>query len=140
MGDEKRPAYYNIYPVQPVEISRHLGFCLGNAVKYILRAPFKGTPEEDCQKALQYLGWEMSSPHESTPVYSLDEVQSAIQRLKEYLASEVGASELQNSHALYTQYFLKELESYVETGSSDHLKQMHNIIIRLKEILSQASS
>ena len=48
------PAHYTIYPVQPIEISRYLGFNLGNATKYVLRAPWKGGVE-DCQKALRYL-------------------------------------------------------------------------------------
>jgi hypothetical protein len=32
-----------------------LGFCLGNAVKYICRAPHKGTEEQDLRKALWYV-------------------------------------------------------------------------------------
>lgn len=32
-----------------------LGFCLGNALKYIIRAPHKGTEERDLKKALWYL-------------------------------------------------------------------------------------
>lgn len=55
------PAHYAVYPVQPIEISRHLGFCLGNAVKYVLRAPYKGGVE-DCNKALKYLEWEEKTP------------------------------------------------------------------------------
>jgi Protein of unknwon function (DUF3310) len=31
------------------------GFCAGNAIKYILRAPHKGTEREDLEKALWYL-------------------------------------------------------------------------------------
>lgn len=50
------PAHYPVYPVQPIEITRHMDFCLGNAVKYVLRAPFKGGVE-DIQKARQYLVW-----------------------------------------------------------------------------------
>ncbi len=56
------PAHYTVYPVQAIEITRHLGFCLGNAVKYTLRAPWKGGVE-DCDKALQYLLWEQETPH-----------------------------------------------------------------------------
>lgn len=55
------PGHYTVYPVQPIEIARHLGFCLGNAVKYVLRAPYKGGIE-DCNKALKYLDWEAGSP------------------------------------------------------------------------------
>ncbi len=131
----KRPAHYNIYPVQPVEISKYLGFCLGNVVKYILRSPFKGTPQDDCQKALEYLAWEMESPHESTPVHDLGEALDAISRLREYLVCEVKESKMQDSYALYTQHFLNELEAYLSSGASEHLKQMQATISRLQTIL-----
>ena len=112
MAETKRPAHYNIYPVQPVEISKYLGFCMGNVVKYILRAPFKGTPADDCQKAMQYLQWEMESPHETTLVHDLDKARDAIERLRSYLASEVKNTSLQDSCSLYTQYFLNELATF----------------------------
>lgn len=32
-----------------------LGFCLGNATKYLCRAPHKGTEEQDLRKALWYV-------------------------------------------------------------------------------------
>lgn len=57
----RSPAHYAVYPVQPIEITRHLGFCLGNAVKYVLRAPYKGGVE-DCLKARQYLAWDEQTP------------------------------------------------------------------------------
>lgn len=40
---------------QPIDVCRSLDFDLGNAVKYILRAPFKHNPREDIQKARDYL-------------------------------------------------------------------------------------
>lgn len=52
----KRPAYYTRYPVEVIEITRELPFPLGNVVKYVLRAPYKGGVE-DCDKALMYLAW-----------------------------------------------------------------------------------
>jgi len=36
-----------------------LGFCLGNAVKYILRAGKKGCKKEDLKKAIWYLSREV---------------------------------------------------------------------------------
>lgn len=36
-----------------------LGFCLGNAVKYICRAGKKGDALEDLEKAAWYLAWEI---------------------------------------------------------------------------------
>jgi hypothetical protein len=32
-----------------------MGFCLGNAVKYIIRAPFKGDTINDLKKAIWYI-------------------------------------------------------------------------------------
>ena len=52
----KRPAHYTQYGVEVIEITRHLPFCLGNVVKYVLRAPYKNG-REDIEKALQYLEW-----------------------------------------------------------------------------------
>lgn len=50
------PEHYTKYSVEVIEIARYLPFCLGNVVKYVLRAPFKNGAE-DCDKALQYLAW-----------------------------------------------------------------------------------
>lgn len=36
-----------------------LGFCLGNAAKYICRAPHKGTQLEDLKKARWYIDYEI---------------------------------------------------------------------------------
>lgn len=50
------PAHYaDHYPHEVIELTEHLGFCLGNAVKYILRAPFKGNELEDLKKAHWYI-------------------------------------------------------------------------------------
>ena len=51
----EHPLHYNQYPHEVIELTENLGFCLGNAVKYILRAPFKGKEVEDLQKAKWYL-------------------------------------------------------------------------------------
>ena len=49
------PAHYAQYPHEVIELTEHLGFCLGNAVKYILRAPFKGNELQDLKKARWYI-------------------------------------------------------------------------------------
>lgn len=65
------PSHYTAYPVQPIEIARHLGFCMGNVFKYVMREPFKNGAE-DLRKALKYLEWE-SEQHETTRFqHSLD--------------------------------------------------------------------
>lgn len=47
--------YAEHYDHEVIELTQHLSFCLGNAVKYILRAPFKGTEILDLQKAEWYV-------------------------------------------------------------------------------------
>jgi hypothetical protein len=52
------PSHYTRFPVEVIELTRHLDFCRGNAVKYIARAGFKGGPEkelEDLEKAEWYI-------------------------------------------------------------------------------------
>lgn len=64
----KHPEHYTKYSVEVIEITRHLPFCLGNVVKYVLRAPYKGGVE-DCDKALQYLEWCDAPVYMATNVY-----------------------------------------------------------------------
>lgn len=62
-GSWDRPAHYGgeENPFEPIKIIEHydLNFSLGNAVKYVLRAPFKGTPLADLKKAYTYIGFEI---------------------------------------------------------------------------------
>lgn len=59
------PAHYggadNPYEAIKVIEAWHLGFCLGNAVKYISRAEHKGAALEDLKKARWYLDREISN-------------------------------------------------------------------------------
>ena len=38
-----------------IQITEHMGFCLGNAVKYVWRADLKGDAIEDLEKAVWYI-------------------------------------------------------------------------------------
>lgn len=51
------PPHYSAHPsgVEVIELTEHLPFCLGNAVKYVLRHRHKGNPVQDLEKALWYL-------------------------------------------------------------------------------------
>ena len=49
------PSHYTQYQNEVIELTEQLDFCLGNAVKYILRAPFKGNEIQDLEKARWYL-------------------------------------------------------------------------------------
>lgn len=51
------PPHYTQHPsgVECIQITEHMGFCLGNAVKYIWRADLKHDAIEDLKKAVWYI-------------------------------------------------------------------------------------
>lgn len=53
----KHPSHYTRHPsgVECIQITEHMGFCLGNAVKYIWRADLKNDAIEDLRKAIWYI-------------------------------------------------------------------------------------
>jgi hypothetical protein len=55
------PPHYKAHPsgVECIEITEHMNFCLGNAVKYIWRADLKADAIEDLEKARWYLAREI---------------------------------------------------------------------------------
>jgi hypothetical protein len=56
-----QPSHYTSHPsgIEVIEITKHETFLRGNIVKYVLRAPYKGTELQDLEKARQYLDWEI---------------------------------------------------------------------------------
>jgi hypothetical protein len=59
------PAHYTHGPVEVIDVIEGfgLGFCLGNVIKYVLRANHKGDPITDLEKAAWYLGREIARLH-----------------------------------------------------------------------------
>lgn len=55
------PKHYTAHPsgVECIQITEHMGFCLGNAVKYIWRADLKNDAVEDLKKARWYIDREI---------------------------------------------------------------------------------
>ena len=56
------PKHYTEHPskIECIQITEHMNFCLGNAVKYIWRAGLKGdNAAEDLRKARWYLDREL---------------------------------------------------------------------------------
>ena len=51
------PPHYTTGKIEVIDFieDQKLPYHLGNCVKYICRAPYKGTPEQDIAKALWYL-------------------------------------------------------------------------------------
>lgn len=56
------PPHYTAHAsgVECIQITEHMNFCLGNAVKYIWRADLKGSGVEDLKKAVWYLQREIA--------------------------------------------------------------------------------
>lgn len=55
------PQHYLSHPsgIECIQITEHMGFCLGNAVKYIWRADLKQDADEDLRKAIWYIEREL---------------------------------------------------------------------------------
>lgn len=55
------PKHYTGHPsgVECIQITEHMGFNLGNVIKYLWRAEDKGAPLEDLKKARWYLDREI---------------------------------------------------------------------------------
>ena len=56
-----KPPHYTKHPsgVECIDVTQHLNFCMGNAVKYIWRADLKGDPIADLKKAAWYIEKEL---------------------------------------------------------------------------------
>lgn len=57
------PTHYQGKDIEAIDVieSFDLNFCLGNAIKYILRAGKKGDKKEDLEKAVWYLNREINN-------------------------------------------------------------------------------
>lgn len=57
----EHPKHYTSHPsgVECIEITKYMGFCLGNAMKYIWRADLKFDAIEDMKKAVWYINCEI---------------------------------------------------------------------------------
>jgi hypothetical protein len=55
------PPHYKSHPskIECIQITEHMSFCLGNAIKYIWRADLKNDAIEDLKKARWYLDREI---------------------------------------------------------------------------------
>ena len=56
------PKHYTEHPsgIECIEITEHMNFCVGNAIKYLWRAGLKGAQVEDLRKARWYIDREIA--------------------------------------------------------------------------------
>ena len=62
-GDSvNHPSHYTQHPsgIECIQITEHMGFNLGNAMKYIWRSDLKGDVIEDLRKAVWYINREIA--------------------------------------------------------------------------------
>ncbi|MGW1867925.1 DUF3310 domain-containing protein [Streptomyces mauvecolor] len=61
------PPHYTSHPsgIECINITKHMNFPLGNAIKYLWRADLKGTPIEDLEKARVYIDIEIERRREA---------------------------------------------------------------------------
>lgn len=118
------PSHYTVYPVQPIAITRHLGFCLGNAVKYVLRAPHKGGVE-DLKKALQYLEWEKECPQPGLELARYKMAEQALDAILDYLACNSGAYDSEQAA------FLDALDGYMAFRSPSELEHARKAVEKM---------
>lgn len=55
------PQHYTAHPsgIECIQVTEHMGFNLGNAIKYVWRADLKGSSIEDLRKAIWYIDREI---------------------------------------------------------------------------------
>lgn len=60
--DAINPSHYRSHPsgIEAIQVTEHLNFCIGNAVKYLWRAGLKGDAVEDLTKAKWYIEREIA--------------------------------------------------------------------------------
>lgn len=61
------PPHYTNHPsgIECIQITEHMGFNLGNAIKYVWRADLKGSSLEDLRKAIWYIDREIQKREKS---------------------------------------------------------------------------
>lgn len=80
-----RPKHYTNHPsgVEAIQITRHMNFNLGNAVKYIWRAGLKDEAILDLQKALFYIADEIRRIGGRPHMIESEKVLSFIEELRQ---------------------------------------------------------
>ena len=78
--DAINPSHYRSHPsgIECIKITEHMGFNLGNAVKYIWRADLKGNAVEDLEKARWYLDREIAKRNTIEIADALSSVMSGV--------------------------------------------------------------
>lgn len=79
------PQHYKRSPsgVECITVTEHMGFNLGNAVKYIWRADFKGKALEDLKKAQFYLAREIANRQKAAQSRKRKVVKAVVKKVQQ---------------------------------------------------------
>lgn len=90
----KTPSHYTSHPsgIECIEITKHMGFNLGNALKYVWRCDLKKDAIEDLEKAKQYLDFEIAMRKEAKRKEAEDTNMRALQDQINLYAARVAGS------------------------------------------------
>jgi hypothetical protein len=82
------PPHYTQHPsgIECIQITEHMSFCLGNAVKYIWRADFKNDAIEDLRKAVWNIEREIQRREKLAKVAAMGAALGAEARNTRYVA------------------------------------------------------
>lgn len=116
------PSHYNQYPIEVIDLVENMTFCMGNLIKYILRAPYKGKLKEDCQKAQWYLERQFRLNRDWTTqilYYNKD----LFEELKRYFVDQINEKKEKNRYYASTLGFLTLVEDFCENPTSENAYQ-----------------
>lgn len=106
MADDEvtRPKHYGgeANPHEPIKVIEHydLGFCLGNAVKYILRSDKKGSQLDDLKKARWYIDREIKNMEgEANPPIIVDRLTRCGKTVRDATGHNIGGCHLLLGHS-----------------------------------------
>lgn len=85
----EHPRHYTSHPsgIECIEITEHMGFCLGNAFKYITRLGLKDDIAQDLRKAVWYIDREIDKREGEAP--SLKDIAERKEKITKWCDSEL---------------------------------------------------
>lgn len=107
------PKHYTSHPsgIECIEITEHMGFCLGNAFKYITRLGLKDDIAQDLRKAVWYIDREIDKRGGEAP--SLKDITERKEKITKWCDSELD----DRLATIYEALWLSDQEYGTTTGA-----------------------
>lgn len=132
-------AHYELFPVQPREITIYLGYALGSMVERVLRAPWENGVE-DCERALDYLPWLEEEPQPQLGHRAYENCRDALTELIDFMMDAKG-DQLWQDIANWQARFLWDVRNYLcerdtHGNGISYLTSMDHYIRELSRVIS----